>query len=328
MGVDTMMAMLRRRERVHEIEQRFPMAKRILLGPAAPLARAWALRGRPTSAKATVVRRLVVPPVGASARDYERVVPAGFRFAGNTKDLLGLMVYLFGVWEPNLSSFLQRRLTPGSTFIDVGANSGWFTSMAAQLVGPSGSVVGIEASPILAGRLQANIDRNGFKNTRVVVRAVLEAPGTVDIVAGPKEHTGLTRVSSEHTAGALQVSGDALPALLDDEELARARVVKIDVEGAEYDVIRGLRDALHRFPHDCEFVVEVGPERARHPNEVADLFRVFEVNGYTPYLLPNFYDVRSYMLEPRASSLIRIVSPPTREVDVVFSRLGGDTLDL
>jgi FkbM family methyltransferase len=321
-------SVLRRRRRVHAIEQRHGLAKRILLGPVAPLARKWALAGTPDARKATVLRRLVAPPVGASAKNYEREVAPGFRYAGNTKDLLGLMVYLFGVWEPNLSTFLQRRLGPGDTFIDVGANSGWFTTMGAHLVGPTGKVVGIEASATIAQRLQANLDRNGFENTRVLVAAAMAGPGLVDIVPGPDEHTGLTRISTSHTPAAVQVRGDALPALLTDDEIATARVVKIDVEGAEYDVVAGLADSIGRFPETCEFVVEVGPERAGSPKDVDALIMTFEDAGYQPYFLPNFYDLRSYMLEPLPTALEKVSARPAREIDVVFSRQGGETLTM
>lgn len=322
------MRVLRGRRRVHDIEQRHVLAKRVLLGPIAPLAHKWAMAGAPDARKATVVRRLVVPPVGAAAKDYEREVPSGFRYAGNTQDLLGLMVYLFGVWEPNLTRLLQRRLAPGDTYIDVGANSGWFTAMGAHLVGPTGKVVGIEASPSLARRLQANLDLNGFENTRVIVAAAMAGPGEVEIVPGPDEHTGLTRISTSHTAAAVRVPGEALPALLTDEEIATARVVKIDVEGAEYAVVAGLADSLGRFSETCEFVIEVGPERASSPEDVDSLIRTFEAAGYRAYYLPNFYDVRSYMLEPVATSLETVSTRPTQEIDIVFSRHGGDTLTL
>ena len=314
--------------REHDIEQRHGLAKRVILGPVAPLARRWAMSGTPNARKATVLRRLVVPPVGASAKNYEREVPPGFRFAGNTKDLLGLMVYLFGVWEPNLSTFLQRRLAPGDTFIDVGANSGWFTAMGAHLVGPTGKVVGIEASSTFARapagqprpqRLRQHAGARGCRDGRA---------GLVDIVPGPDEHTGLTQISKAHSPAAAQVRGDALPALLTDEEIATARVVKIDVEGAEYDVVAGLADSLGRFPETCEFVIEVGPERADSPQDVDALIATFEAAGYRPYVLPNFYDVHSYMLEPVATVLETVSTRPTREIDIVFSRLGGDTLTM
>lgn len=310
------------------IHQSHATLKRVLLAPVAPLARRWALAGEPTRGKAKVVRRLVVPQVGAQAANYEGEYAPGFRYAGNTQDLLGLMVNLFGVWEPNLSAFLQSRLAPGDTFIDVGANSGWFTSMGAALVGARGHVVGVEASPIIAERLQANLDRNNFAHARVLVAAVMRGPGVVDIVPGPAEHTGLTRIQATHSAGAIQVQGDRLQELLTADEIAHARVVKIDVEGAEYDVVGGLADALPRFRDDCEFVVEVGPERAEAPSDVERLVAAFTDRGFRAYALPNFYDVHSYMLEPVARVLEPVSLPLEHETDIVFSRLGAETLSL
>jgi FkbM family methyltransferase len=316
------------RKRRHPVEQRHRLAKRVVLGPTAPAVQRWALSGEPTERKAFAVRRFVVPPLAAAAKDFERHVEPGFTFAGNTRDLLGLMVYLFGVWEPNLSTFLRHRLRPGDTFINVGANSGWYTAMGAQLVGPTGSVVGIEASPSIAARLQDNLERNGCTHARLVVAAATSEPCVVDIVPGPAEHTGLTHIDKNPSSQTMQVRGDTLPNLLTQAEIASVRVVKIDVEGAEYDVVAGLRPVLQRFPETCEFVVEVGPERAADPRDVAVLLEAFTQAGFRPYVLPNFYDVRNYMLKSVVDELPTLTEPPVGEVDIVFSRQGGATLAL
>lgn len=312
------------------ITQKHRVAKRALLAPIAPLARRWALAGTPSTRKAMILRHVVVPALAAAGKDYEREVPAGFRFAGNGRDLLGLMVNLFGVWEPNLSALIQHRLGPGDTFIDVGANSGWFTTMGATCVGPSGHVVAVEASPLIAGTLRQNLARNGIENVRVLVAAVASEPGFADVMLGPAEHTGLTRVqkASEASRTGTQVPADTLTRLLRDDEIASARLVKIDVEGAEYDVVAGLAPELGRFSEGCEFVVEVGPERAKSSTDVESLISTFTDVGYTPYFLPNFYDIRSYLLEPVAVELDRLMKAPTAEVDIVFSRRGGETLPI
>lgn len=315
-----------RSRRTLPIEQRHRFAKRVLLAPVTPAVKRWALSGEPDERKAWALRRLVVPQVGAAARDYVRDIPAGFQFGGNTRDLLGLMVYLFGTWEPNLSAFLEHRLAPGDTFVDVGANSGWFSVMGATLIGPTGRVVAIEPSPVLAERLRANLERTGLSNARVLVAAVTSEPCMVGVLPGPAEHTGLTRVSKQRSPRVVQVPGNSLPALLSDDEIATARVVKIDVEGAEYDVVRGLAGDLERFPDACEFVVEVGPARATYTDDLRDLLATFTRAGYRPYRLPNFYDVRSYAMTSPTDTLPLITSPPATETDIVFSRCDAEEL--
>lgn len=299
----------------------------MVLSPLAPVARRWALTTPPTSAKAFAMRRVVVPGVAAADIDYERDVPAGFRFAGNTRDLLGLMVNLFGVWEPNLSAFLTNRLSDGDTFIDVGANTGWFTVLAASRVGKNGQVTAVEASPEIANKLRHNLDLNALDNVRIIEAAASAEPGEVDIVPGPAENTGLTHVSRhDPLSGTTAIPADTLANLLTDEEISRARLVKVDVEGAEYDVVAGLAPALVKFPQTCEFVIEVGPDRASEDGAVDRLFSTFTDLGFRPYCLPNFYDARRYLLDPVATELAELTTLPTDQMDVVFSRQGGNTL--
>ena len=289
--------------------------------------RRWALSGQPTELKARALRRVVVPAVVAAGAEFEREVPFGFRFGGNARDLLEMFVSLFGVWEPNLTAFLVDRLGPDDLFVDVGANSGWFTLLGGTRVGPGGGVVAVEASPLIAERLRRNLGRNDLTNVRVLVAAAGREPGTVTVELGPAEHTGLTRVHAAGVGvadGAVRIPCDTLPALLEPDEISRARVVKIDVEGAEYDVVAGLAPHLDRFPPTCEFVVEVGPRRTGDPGDVARLLAAFTEQGFAPYRLPNAYDIRSYLFAQVPRVLERIDGVPQTETDVVFSRAGDE----
>jgi FkbM family methyltransferase len=310
------------------VTQRHVRAKRVLLAPLARPVHSWALTSPRTPLKAKAMRWLVLPGVVASAKPFVRDVDSGFAFGGTTRDLLDLYVYLFGVWEPNLTAFVTNRLEPGSTFVDVGANCGWFTLLAASRVGPTGHVVAVEASPLIAEKLRGNIERNGFGNVRVAVAAVGSGPGEVVIVHGPAEHTALTKVQAGTAvvAGEYTVACDTLPALLSGDELSRARVVKIDVEGAEFDVVSGLEPALGRFSPTCEFVVEVGPRRAGSVSEAAALMAAFRDAGYSAYEMPNSYEVDSYVLDNVATHLERIEGTPEVQTDVVFARVDAPRL--
>ncbi len=80
-------------------------------------------------------------------------------------------------YEPHVSALLRRELARGDTFLDVGANIGYFTMMAANLVGPSGKVVAVEPMDKNLQLLYLGIEKNGFSAGRGVsvrcVRSVL-----------------------------------------------------------------------------------------------------------------------------------------------------------
>ena len=154
-------------------------------------------------------------------------------------------VLCLGVWEPVLTRWLEARLSPGDTFIDVGANVGYFSILASRLVGPNGSVVAIEASPTIFGRLERGLRSNRLENVRAVHAVVASEEGSQMVYLGPDWHTGLTATHLEpELTPESEVRAAALPALLTPGELGRARFMKIDVEGAESDVIAGLAPRL------------------------------------------------------------------------------------
>src|ERR671922_2698937 len=84
----------------------------------------------------------------------------GFRIAGDQALIMPRCIYWFGSWEPPLSAWIRRALRPGDVFVDVGANLGYFSLLAARAVAPGGSVVAIEAAAETVRRLEANIARN------------------------------------------------------------------------------------------------------------------------------------------------------------------------
>jgi FkbM family methyltransferase len=271
---------------------------------------------------------LVAPKIAADAKTFVREVEPGIQFEGNTRDVLGLYVWLFGVWQPNLTAFLRSRLKPGRVLVDVGANIGWFTLQGSRQVGAVGSVVAIEASPLLAEALRANLRRNHADNVRVVVAAAWSGPGTLVVEHGPAENLGVTHVRPDQVdpGQSAVVPCNTIPRLLAEDELARCRLVKIDVEGAEYDAVAGLGQGLALFPDDTEFIVEIDPNRATRPRQVAALLATFTEAGYRAYRLPNSYSLRHYYLDSVVPALEPLQGEPTSETDVVFSRQGEAAL--
>lgn len=287
----------------------------------------YAMAGEPSAIKLACLRRIVLPGVAARAEQFETEVSPGVVFRGNTADYLPSVVRVFGRWEPALTTFLCNRLSPGRVFVDVGANIGWFELWAAPLVGPEGTVVAIEPSPAIFSQLKSQVCRNGLSNVRLVDEAVGAADGWVRILDGPGWNSGQTATAIDVERPGSVVSRP-LHEILTADEIRRCRLVKIDVEGGEFDVVRGIGPVLDAIPVDAEIVVEVNAARATSPTDVAELWATFTDRGYRAYALPNDYTTR-YLRDPGIPrTLSRLDGPPIAQTDVVFSRTDESPLPL
>jgi hypothetical protein len=84
---------------------------------------------------------------------------------------------MFGSYEPVETAFVRSMLKSGQNFIDIGANIGWFTMLAARIVGPSGRVYAFEPRPNTCERLRKSVSENGYSNVEVRQAALGTAPG-------------------------------------------------------------------------------------------------------------------------------------------------------
>lgn len=145
-----------------------------------------------------------------------------------------------GGFEPATVAVLREHLGPGRTFVDVGAWIGPFTLLAAAL---GADVVAYEVDPTAAAELRANVDANADLAAHVDVRAraVAARSGPVALDGGGVGlGNGLTRIRRRRGGaddGAATAEADGADVLMADERVARAALVKIDIEGAEFAVV-------------------------------------------------------------------------------------------
>ena len=258
---------------------------------------------------------------------FEARTRFGSRFSGQTQDIVQQYIYYFGMWEPNLTAWIRRRLRSGDTFVDVGANIGYYTLLAGQLVGPTGKVVAIEAAPSAFRALEENVARNQARNVRSSNVACWDSEGTLHLYAEGATDSHLTSVLPQ--AGRTfegEVPARPLTAILSSDEIRSARLVKIDIEGAEGPAVAGMIPLLTEGRPDLEVMVEVDPDRmpAEGPG-VNEVLRIFKDAGFYPYRVQNDYEAVAY-IQPRIEPPRRLEGPVEAETDIIFSRVEAETL--
>jgi len=140
--------------------------------------------------------------------------------------------------------FSQRQyLKPGQTAVDVGANIGCLTVLAARLVGPEGRVVAFEPDPNNLTRLQRNIDLNPLKNVTVLPNAIGDRTASVDLFGGGSSlFPSLFDKVDDRQDPTLRgkVSMIALADALEMCQIAHVDYLKLDCEGAEHLIFSAL----------------------------------------------------------------------------------------
>jgi FkbM family methyltransferase len=173
----------------------------------------------------------------------------GLRFACDLRDAIAREACFLGSYEPQETALVRAILRPGATFVDVGANWGYFTLLGAAAVGSTGRVVSLEPDPRLFARLRENVALNGLDRVECLEVAAGEAPGEL-VLEGydeKQDNWGLSKLSSGGASGQgprFTVATRPLDALLEKTE--RVDLLKMDIEGAEDVALRGMRDGLAR----------------------------------------------------------------------------------
>jgi FkbM family methyltransferase len=180
----------------------------------------------------------------------------GYRFPDYFNERDRVKVLLFGI-EPDVSRFLKDRLEPGMTVVDIGGNVGLICRICAKQVGPGGRVWSFEPDPHTRSYLEHNVRR--CPNVTVSPIALSDENATAKLHIHPASGTANSLLSFEASSHAVDVECMTLDSFLDANPGISPDCVKIDVEGAEPKVLRGMRKTIHQF-RNLFIVIEFCPQ--------------------------------------------------------------------
>lgn len=177
---------------------------------------------------------------------------------------IGLTPYLleWGVYEKYETELFKRIVNNGMVVVDIGANVGYYTLLAAKLVGNEGKVFAFEPEPDNYNLLRKNVEANNCKNVVTIRKAVFSSSGKIRLFLD-KNNLGAHSLSERNVNKRDSIMVEAIS--MDDyfKNGLKIDIVKVDIQGSEMHVLEGMADTIHHND-ELQMIVEFWPSGLRN----------------------------------------------------------------
>lgn len=212
-------------------------------------------------------------------------------------DLKNWSGYYLGTYEPEVIAALENHVKEGMVVLDIGANHGYFTILCSQLVGPRGIVYAFEPEPANYQLLAKTLLANDFKNVQAVKLAVSSRSG-IEKLFTEEAYLGTHSLEKKGAGDFIEVDLTSVDDFMKLNQVERVDFVKIDVEGHEVEVLKGMTEAMQRWKPSiiCEFqdqqLLSIGSE-------------ILESNGYLVTTIREHYETQIFAYSEKHRMLDR-----------------------
>jgi FkbM family methyltransferase len=219
-------------------------------------------------------------------RDFSRLrvirTLVGFDLLADPGDTLGALLLRDAIFEAPETDLVTRILRPGDICVDGGCHLGYYSCLFAQLVGESGQLFSFDANPRACQNTRTSLALNGLGSATVFHSALADASGNRSFYISTDDQTGLSSLGSIPTCKEIiSVPCLSLEGFLNEHNIHNLRLLKLDVEGSEEMVLRGLGQCLGN--HLIDFIlIECFDERLGLLNSSAEsVGHLLTSAGYT-----------------------------------------------
>ncbi len=215
-------------------------------------------------------------------------------------------------WSDEIYAVLETTLNQGDCFVDIGANIGFVTLCAAQIVGTSGHVFSFEPNVVLIERLRRMLEHNRITNVTLFPHAAGNETGEIGFT--DDLHHGVNHVVADLSKAPIVVPMRRVDDVLEGQLPRGDALIKLDIEGAEMMALSGMPNLIRR--PNTTFIVEMCDERLRlYGGSAEAVFQMMSNAGYRAFL--PYFPAMSAKLRMRPLDAL----PPEQKIyDVLFRR--------
>ena len=242
--------------------------------------------------KGFLLYKIIVPLLPPQPECFTHILPCGGKVRLQFREDLGIVAWSRGGYEEAELNYIANNIRSGATVIDVGANVGIFTISLAYAVSEKGRVWSFEPLVENLERLQENIHLNGLKNIDVFPVGLGNFCGNLDMHLSNDLAYATSRrpVNKKIEVETRQTEVRRLDDLWQEAERPQVDFIKIDVEGAEIDVLHGARELISA----CSPQIIIEAHKHQQLKLLSEFFKEVDYSLHQPY----GFDSWNYLVSP------------------------------
>lgn len=179
---------------------------------------------------------------------YQKKIGTDLFINVNVYDHIQQQLFWYGRYDEDVSGFFQNVITENSIVVDAGGNIGYFTLLAARKAA-KGTVYTFEPVEFLYQQLEENLKLNKLTNVYPVQKALTRSEGSTTIYESSRDNTGMNSLQKpeNYTGKFEKIDCISLDIFFGEYKELKPMVVKIDTEGAEMEILKGMTNCLQHF---------------------------------------------------------------------------------
>lgn len=174
--------------------------------------------------------------------------------------IISTKLFINGIWEETETNLIKNILQRDMIVVDIGAHIGYYTLIAARLVGKNGKVYAFEPNPDNFTLLKKNVKENNYKNVCLINKAISNKEGFLKLFINPESSGSGSIYEKDNNKNCINIKATTLDNSL--KNIKKIDIIKIDIEGAEILALEGMNNIIERNK-DIKLIIEFNKEGIR-----------------------------------------------------------------